>query len=71
DTLAELAVSTRALATSATVVQASTSFEGVLDASVLDELAALGMGEEFECQFVRQCLADAHNCVGALARYGT
>ncbi|XUP35703.1 ATP-binding protein (plasmid) [Xanthomonas axonopodis pv. vasculorum] len=70
DTLAELAVSTRVLATPGTVVQASTSFEGVLDASVLDELAALGMGEEFERQFVRQCLDDALNCVGAIERDG-
>ncbi|KOR39517.1 ATPase [Xanthomonas oryzae] len=71
DTVAELAVSTRPLATQAPVVQAPTSFEGVLDASVLDELAALGMGEEFERQFIRQCLDDAHNCVGAIERDGS
>ncbi|PPU75494.1 MULTISPECIES: ATP-binding protein [Xanthomonas] len=71
DTLADLAVSTRPLATPATVVQAPTSFQGVLDASVLDELAALGMGDEFERQFVRQCLEDAHNCMTAIERDGT
>lgn len=42
-----------------------------LDASVLDELVALGMGDEFEHQFVRQCLEDAQNCVGAIERDGT
>lgn len=71
DTLADLAVSTRQLATPATTVQVATSFEGVLDSSVLDELAALGMGEEFERQFVRQCLDDAQNCVGDIERDGT
>ncbi|WP_349810988.1 ATP-binding protein [Xanthomonas dyei] len=70
DTLADLAVSTRPLATPATTVQVATSFEGVLDSSVLDELAALGMGEEFERQFVRQCLEDAQNCVGHIERDG-
>ncbi|MCC8539098.1 ATP-binding protein [Xanthomonas axonopodis pv. poinsettiicola] len=70
DTLADLAVSTRPLAAPATVVQVPASFEGVLDASVLDELAALGMGEEFERQFIRQCLDDAHNCVSAIERDG-
>lgn len=71
DTLADLAVSTRQLATPATTVQVATSFEGVLDSSVLDELAALGMGEEFERQFVRQCLDDAQNCVGDIERDST
>ncbi|WP_372362950.1 ATP-binding protein [Xanthomonas sp. NCPPB 1325] len=71
DTLADLAVSTRPLASPATTVQLPTSFEGVLDASVLDELAALGMGDEFERQFVRQCLDDAQNCVAAIERDGT
>ncbi|MCL1524079.1 ATP-binding protein [Xanthomonas nasturtii] len=71
DTLADLAVSTRPLAIPATSVQIPANFEGVLDSSVLDELAALGMGEEFERQFVRQCLEDAQNCVGAIERDGT
>lgn len=33
--------------------------EQVLDASVLDEFAALGMGKAFELEFVGQCMADA------------
>lgn len=71
DTLADLAVSTRALATPTASVQIPAAFEGVLDSSVLDELASLGMGEEFEHQFVRQCLEDAQNCVEAIERDGT
>ncbi|MGE4366489.1 ATP-binding protein [Thermomonas sp.] len=35
------------------------SGEQVLDASVLDEFAALGMGKAFELEFVGQCMADA------------
>jgi len=40
---------------------------GVLDTSVLDELAAMGMGEEFEREFVAHCLADADGCIGAMS----
>ena len=39
---------------------------GVLDTSVLDELAAMGMGEEFEREFIAHCLADADGCIGAM-----
>jgi two-component system sensor histidine kinase RpfC len=38
----------------------------VLDASVLDDLAAIGMGSSFESQFVVQCLRDAEGCLQAL-----
>ncbi|HET6397103.1 MAG TPA: ATP-binding protein [Pseudoxanthomonas sp.] len=38
----------------------------VLDPSVLDELAAMGMGEEFEREFVAHCLADADECLVAM-----
>ncbi len=71
DTLADLALSTRPLATPATSVQIPAGFDGVLDSSVLDELASLGMGDEFERQFVRQCLEDAQNCIDAIERDGT
>ncbi|WAT16236.1 ATP-binding protein [Xanthomonas fragariae] len=71
DTLADLALSTRPLATPAASVQIPAGFEGVLDFSVLDELASLGMGDEFERQFVRQCLEDAQNCIDAIERAGT
>jgi len=38
----------------------------VLDASVLDDLAAIGMGGKFESQFVIQCLRDAEASLQAL-----
>ncbi|KAF1697708.1 ATP-binding protein [Pseudoxanthomonas koreensis] len=40
---------------------------GVLDASVLDELAAMGMGATFEREFIAHCLADADGCIGAMS----
>ncbi|EKU24727.1 response regulator [Xanthomonas graminis] len=42
------------------------SIEGVLDPSVLDELAGLGMGEGFEREFISQCLNDAEGCLGGM-----
>jgi len=53
------ALPSRAVATDAPV--------GVLDSSVLDELAAMGMGEEFEREFIAHCLADADGCIGAMS----
>ncbi|MBN8225434.1 MAG: response regulator [Xanthomonadales bacterium] len=41
--------------------------DGVLDTSVLDELAAMGMGEQFEREFIFHCLADADGCIGAMS----
>ncbi|KAF1688068.1 hybrid sensor histidine kinase/response regulator [Pseudoxanthomonas broegbernensis] len=43
---------------------------GPLDPSVLDELAALGLGAEFEREFVGHCLADAAECIGAMRQAG-
>ncbi|MET0290259.1 MAG: ATP-binding protein [Pseudoxanthomonas sp.] len=40
----------------------------VLDPSVLDELDALGMGENFEREFISQCLNDADGCIGGISR---
>jgi two-component system sensor histidine kinase RpfC len=39
----------------------------VFDPAVLDELAAIGMGEAFEREFVAECLADADRGIGHLA----
>jgi len=39
---------------------------GVLDTTVLDELAAMGMGAEFEREFIAHCLADANACLVAI-----
>jgi two-component system sensor histidine kinase RpfC len=44
--------------------------DGVLDPSVLDELAEMGMGAEFEREFVAHCLSDADGCIGAMHHAG-
>jgi two-component system sensor histidine kinase RpfC len=49
--------------------QAGLQFE-VLDASVLDELAQLGMGQAFEQEYTQQCLSDAEACFAGLTRAG-
>ena len=46
------------------------SSDGVLDVSILDELASLGMGEVFEREFVAQCLQDANASVAGLQQAG-
>ena len=38
----------------------------MMDASVLDELASLDMGEAFMAKFIRQCLQDAAECLTGL-----
>ena len=40
----------------------------VFDPGVLDELAALGMGEAFVREFIAQCLHDADGCVADLQK---
>ncbi len=42
----------------------------VLDPSVLDELAAMGMGSNFEREFVRHCVSDAEGCLASMQRAG-
>ncbi len=42
----------------------------ILDLSVLDELGAMDMGEEFEREFIRQCLGDAEQCLSEMSRAG-
>jgi len=63
DVLADIA-SNGQLKASAPIVRTATVLDGVLDPGVLDELASLGMGDGFEREFIRQCLADAEQCVG-------
>lgn len=46
------------------------SGEQVLDASVLDEFAALGMGKAFELEFVGQCLTDARMALARMQSAG-
>lgn len=42
----------------------------MFDPGVLDELAALGMGDNFEREFIAQCLNDAGGCLLAMADAG-
>ena len=42
----------------------------VLDSSVLDEFAAIGMGAAFEADFVGQCVADARMVLARMRRAG-
>jgi two-component system sensor histidine kinase RpfC len=42
----------------------------VFDAGVLEELSGLGMGEDFEREFIAQCLRDAESCLAMLAQSG-
>ncbi|TWH10842.1 MULTISPECIES: ATP-binding protein [Pseudoxanthomonas] len=42
----------------------------VLDPSVLDELAAMGMGLAFEQEFIRHCLSDAEGCLASMQQAG-
>jgi two-component system sensor histidine kinase RpfC len=48
----------------------SIAADAMFDASVLDELAALGMGDGFEREFISQCMRDADACLGALGQAG-
>jgi two-component system sensor histidine kinase RpfC len=51
-----------------TVVQPTERADGtVFDPAVLDELAAIGMGDSFEREFTAECLADAERGIGQLA----
>jgi two-component system sensor histidine kinase RpfC len=42
----------------------------VFDPGVLDELRSLGLGEQFEREFVMQCLRDAEDCLMQLSQAG-
>nr|WP_241093581.1 ATP-binding protein [Xanthomonas sp.] len=69
DTLAEIATNGK-LRTTEPAPRASAMVEGVLDPSVLDELAGLGMGDGFEREFISQCLNDADGCLGGMQLAG-
>ena len=72
DTLSDIATS-RSTPSNSVVMPVRndpTATEGVFDASVLDELAALGMGDGFEREFIAQCLRDADSCINALSQAG-
>lgn len=67
DTLTDIANDGKLRGANETSVRpAAASIEGVLDPSVLDELAGLGMGDGFEREFISQCLNDAEGCLGGM-----
>lgn len=67
DTLTDIATDGRLRGTGEPSARpAASSFDGVLDPSVLDELAGLGMGDGFEREFISQCLNDAEGCLGGM-----
>ncbi|WP_164118945.1 response regulator [Stenotrophomonas maltophilia] len=70
DTLAEIANNAQLKTMAAPVVRPAALQDGVLDSSVLDELASLGMGEGFEREFIRQCLEDVASCMGKAEQAG-
>ena len=72
DALSEIATSHSAPSTSVviSVPNEPMAIHGVFDSSVLDELAALGMGDGFEREFIHQCLSDADGCIKAMRRTG-
>lgn len=71
DTLAQIAEQDRGAAGGLRmqpIAEAVPQDGSAFDSSVLDELAALGMGEAFEREFVGQCLGDAEQGIADIAR---
>jgi two-component system sensor histidine kinase RpfC len=69
DILADIAANTRP-EPGLQAVPAAPLTAGALDPAVLDELAALGMGDGFEKQFIAQCLSDVDGCVARIQASG-
>ncbi|HZX80564.1 MAG TPA: ATP-binding protein, partial [Lysobacter sp.] len=69
DVLIEIAEHGARGARPATPVIAASAWpdDTVFDPAVLDELASIGMGDTFERDFTRECLADAERGIGLLA----
>ena len=71
DGIAEIALGgTFATAVESPRDSAGSGQEDILDASVLDEFAAIGMGPAFEADFVGQCVADARMVLARMRRAG-
>lgn len=71
DTLAEIASSGQVVSAPAPMrFDLPPLQDNVLDAAVLEELSGLGMGEDFEREFIAQCLRDAEGCIGMLGQAG-
>jgi two-component system, sensor histidine kinase RpfC len=70
DCLADIAMGQRDVAMLQTARAGTLSADEVLDSTVLDELASLGMGHAFMTKFIRQCLEDAEACMSGLNSEG-
>ena len=70
DMLAEITVEGQRPVAPPAIRTEPTSFDGLLDVSILDELSSLGMGETFEREFTAQCLQDATASIAALQKSG-
>jgi two-component system sensor histidine kinase RpfC len=70
DMLAEVTVAGNRSMATPTIRSELPSLDGLLDVSILDELASLGMGATFEREFTAQCLQDADASLAALQRCG-
>ncbi len=66
--LAEIATAGPSVPTApvAAPIEAKTTLGKILDPGVLDELSSLGMGDNFEREFIAQCLSDAEACIVSL-----
>ena len=70
DTLADIAANGAISRSFADVRGAAYAGEDVFDSTVLDELSALGLGNNFEREFIAQCMRDADACIEALTHAG-
>jgi two-component system sensor histidine kinase RpfC len=70
DTLADIAANGAISRSFSDVRGAAYAGEDVFDPTVLDELSALGLGNNFEREFIAQCMRDADACIDALTHGG-
>jgi two-component system sensor histidine kinase RpfC len=70
DTLADIAANGAISRSFSDVRGAAYAGEDVFDPTVLDELSALGLGNNFEREFIAQCMRDADACIDALTHAG-
>jgi len=70
DTLADIAANGSISRSFTDVRGAAHEAEDVFDSTVLDELSALGLGNNFEREFIAQCMRDADSCIEALTDAG-
>lgn len=70
DTIAEIGSGALPAVLEQPVAQLSASTPDVFDSSLLDEFASLGMGRDFEVNYVGQCMTDIHDTVDRMRLAG-